>query len=152
MKDPEDLLNFQVWSCRTIPTWTPKVYRIMAFWAVLRSVGPLFYLLWGLGSQQQNAPTDLGGRRTATAEVDKFYLLGNLLVLKVPSINVKMHDLRLCMSTASLTQSTTILDLKPQLRKPSTLNPKPLNPKLCQDSLLTHPHSRDAVGILLGTD
>ena len=28
-------------------TWTPKVCRIMAFWATFRGLGPLFYLLWG---------------------------------------------------------------------------------------------------------
>ena len=30
-------------------TWTPKVCRIMAFWAIFRGFRPLFYLLWGLG-------------------------------------------------------------------------------------------------------
>ena len=29
------------------PTWTPKVCRIIAFWAVLRSLGPFFYILVG---------------------------------------------------------------------------------------------------------
>ena len=28
-------------------SWTPKVCRIMAFWAIFRGFGPLFYLLWG---------------------------------------------------------------------------------------------------------
>ena len=30
-----------------IYTWTPKVCRIIAFWAIFRGFGPLFYLLWG---------------------------------------------------------------------------------------------------------
>ena len=30
-----------------IPTRTPNVCRIMAFWAILGGFGPLFYLLWG---------------------------------------------------------------------------------------------------------
>ena len=30
-------------------TCTPKVCRIMAFWAIFKGFGPLFYLLWGLG-------------------------------------------------------------------------------------------------------
>ena len=30
-------------------TWTPKVCRIMAFWAIFRGFRPLFYLLWGFG-------------------------------------------------------------------------------------------------------
>ena len=28
-------------------TWTPKVCRILAFWAIFRGFGPLFYLPWG---------------------------------------------------------------------------------------------------------
>ena len=28
-------------------TWTPKVCRRMAFWAIFKGFGPLFYLLWG---------------------------------------------------------------------------------------------------------
>ena len=27
--------------------WTPKVCKIMAFWAVFSGFGPLFYILWG---------------------------------------------------------------------------------------------------------
>ena len=30
-----------------VPTWTSEVCRIIAFWAVFKSVGPLFYILWG---------------------------------------------------------------------------------------------------------
>ena len=30
-----------------IHTRTPKVCRIMAFWAIFNGFGPLFYLLWG---------------------------------------------------------------------------------------------------------
>ena len=29
------------------PTYTPKVFRIMAFWALFRGLGLLFYLLLG---------------------------------------------------------------------------------------------------------
>ena len=32
-------------------TWTPKVCRIIAFWAIFRGFGPLFYLLWGFRCQ-----------------------------------------------------------------------------------------------------
>ena len=28
-------------------TWTPKVCKIMAFWAIFNGFGPLFYILWG---------------------------------------------------------------------------------------------------------
>ena len=28
-------------------TWTPKVCKIMAFWAAFSGSGPLFYILWG---------------------------------------------------------------------------------------------------------
>ena len=30
-----------------VTTWTPKVCRIMAFWAIFKRFGPLFYLLLG---------------------------------------------------------------------------------------------------------
>ena len=30
-----------------VPTWTPKVRRIIAFWAIVYGFGSLFYLLWG---------------------------------------------------------------------------------------------------------
>ena len=29
-------------------SWTPKVCRIMAFWAIFRGFGPLFYLVLGV--------------------------------------------------------------------------------------------------------
>ena len=32
-------------------TWTPKVCKTMAFWAVLNGFGPLFYILWQFGVQ-----------------------------------------------------------------------------------------------------
>ena len=28
-------------------TWTPRVCKIMAFWAVFNAYGLLFYILWG---------------------------------------------------------------------------------------------------------
>ena len=30
-----------------VNTWTLKVCRIMAFWAIFKGFGPLLYLLWG---------------------------------------------------------------------------------------------------------
>ena len=42
-------------ACEYLNTWTPKVCRLMAFWAIFRDFGPLFYLLWGLGSQKQGS-------------------------------------------------------------------------------------------------
>ena len=29
------------------PTWTPKVCKIMAFWAIIKGLGLLFYILLG---------------------------------------------------------------------------------------------------------
>ena len=34
-------------SPKVYTTWTPKVGRIMAFWAVVRGLGPFFHILWG---------------------------------------------------------------------------------------------------------
>ena len=40
---------FRVWGLgfRVEATWTPKVCRIMAFWAIFRGIGPLSYILLG---------------------------------------------------------------------------------------------------------
>ena len=29
------------------PTWTPKVCKLMAFWAIIKGLGLLFYILLG---------------------------------------------------------------------------------------------------------
>ena len=44
-----------------LPTWTPKVRRIMAFWAIFRGFGPFFYLLWGFRQLLQDRPDVVHG-------------------------------------------------------------------------------------------
>ena len=40
--------SFCMGACRCEgSTWTPKVCKIMAIWAVFSGFGPLFYILWG---------------------------------------------------------------------------------------------------------
>ena len=45
--EPGDALKSRTQKHRYSNTWTPKVCKIMAFWAMFRSFGPLFHILLG---------------------------------------------------------------------------------------------------------
>ena len=60
-------------SCFAVPG--PKVCRIMAFWAIFKRFGPLFYLLWGfrLAYRQHRVRVPTVGRMPSPEHSNKIH-------------------------------------------------------------------------------